>query len=668
VKAVDSHTVTYPISPDFWKRWSTTDALREIIANALDEDKKPRVEWRDGILTVEDKGPGIGEEGLILGVSNKGQGAIGQFGEGLKAGCAVLTAKRGIGRVLVETVGYTLEPKLVKSELLKIASNGTASKHRLLSYTVTANSRTRGTKVTVECPEDEAQKAIALFLHLVDPAYTAPPEPGRIVFDAPGKIFIGGLYVQSTNGLTYGYDFPLSQKGMQNRDRSTIDGYYLERQVHQILSSITDPDILQKIVEAALAGELKKAERAFAPHGLTPGYRKAMKAVGKRLFGDEKVCYKAQGAHRYSGHEEWDDWEEQFHSEDEMLLDLKDRGYRVIEPKLDYWEFEQLMKLLGVRSAGDLYRKPELRKRHKEQKTLWLTVEQLTDAERENFERAVATVRAMWGSNAIAAVAPYKKTTEEGADDWGLYLPSNGKIGIHIGSLKTFKDALETLTHEAAHRLRHKFSRYGHRQDYGDRTRGFEDQLVEMAATAAKRLSEAGLLPTSLAELEAEEAARDQHPADLACALMREQMKAKGFKTYTSLAEAAGVTPTNLKTIIKGTDTRGALSIPKPQNAKAVAEALGVDWLPIFIATACCNAMSSHTRRHSDNRLYGHSYTYTTRATAELRERGGRYAELADLIDTHARGEVPTPKDDDSWHAPYREVIESEIARMAAEA
>ena len=193
-----------------------------------------------------------------------------------------------------------------------------------------------------------------------------------------------------------------------------------------------------------------------------------MKTVGKRLFADEQVCYKAQSnGYASVGRGEWEDWEDDFQSEDEMLLDLTDRGYKVLEPALDYWEFESLMKLLGIHSAGDLYKKPKLRRKHKQQKTLWMEVEDLSDEQRAHLERAVATVKALWGPNAIDKVQPYRKTTEEEADDWGLYESQSGRIGVHVDSLKTFKDALETLTHEAAHRLRHRYQGYNGRRDYG---------------------------------------------------------------------------------------------------------------------------------------------------------------------------------------------------------
>ena len=77
-------TLAYPISPDYVKSWTPVRALCELIANALDEDRHATVGWADGVLSIADNGPGIPEEGLILGYSTKTNQQIGQFGEGKK--------------------------------------------------------------------------------------------------------------------------------------------------------------------------------------------------------------------------------------------------------------------------------------------------------------------------------------------------------------------------------------------------------------------------------------------------------------------------------------------------------------------------------------------------------------------------------------------------------
>src|SRR5262245_14715425 len=98
--AVDA--VAYPISPDYVKSWTPVRGLCELIAKALDEDTGARVGWADGVLTIADDGPGIPEEGLILGYSTKTAQQIGQFGEGKKLACLVLARSHDIGAVRCE--------------------------------------------------------------------------------------------------------------------------------------------------------------------------------------------------------------------------------------------------------------------------------------------------------------------------------------------------------------------------------------------------------------------------------------------------------------------------------------------------------------------------------------------------------------------------------------
>jgi hypothetical protein len=85
-------------------------ALCELIANALDEDPNATAIWAEGVLTITDDGPGIPEEGMVLGYSSKTVTQIGQFGEGKKLAFLVLDRNPQIGAVHCETVGYRFTP------------------------------------------------------------------------------------------------------------------------------------------------------------------------------------------------------------------------------------------------------------------------------------------------------------------------------------------------------------------------------------------------------------------------------------------------------------------------------------------------------------------------------------------------------------------------------
>jgi hypothetical protein len=92
--------------------------LCELIANALDEDPQARIGWADGVLTIADDGPGIPEEGLILGNSSKTAAQIGQFGEGKKLATLILARSPQVGAVRCETVGYGFTPTVQARRLL----------------------------------------------------------------------------------------------------------------------------------------------------------------------------------------------------------------------------------------------------------------------------------------------------------------------------------------------------------------------------------------------------------------------------------------------------------------------------------------------------------------------------------------------------------------------
>lgn len=640
--------LTYPISPEYVKGWTPERAIAELVSNAADEDPSFTYEWSDGVLAIEDQGPGIPESGMVLGISNKSDRQIGTHGEGKKIAALVLARSRGIGKVRFETVGYGFEPTITKASIVNVATfNGSTGKTELLAYDFFECTRERGTKITVECDQALAEKVKQRF-RFFDAGYKQPKAPGEVVPGVKGIIYLGGVFVQEKKGLELSYDISLQAgKGLINRDRTIIDGYALDRLIMEIVQQIDDPDVLEPLVRAALHGKLMKAERAFNTYGAEPGYRKAMREVAKRLFTSKKVCYRKPT------------WGARESHEDEAVLDLKDRGYEVLEAKIDAHEHDRLMTLLGVKSAGDIYRKPA-RERSK-QKTDWLDIDKLTPARRQNLERGIATVRALYGEDAIGEIGVYSATRLEQADTdlrWGgFYQPNNGKIGIQVANLDDFEATLEVLLHEAAHRIRHRERRW----DYGDRTRGFEDQLVKMAAIAATRLSDAGLLPTTLAEAAAIEAAKPVHPAAIAVELIRTRMEAAGLTTYAKLSEATGVTPHVAKTIVKGED-RGYRASPKPSNVKAVCSELGLDWPLIWLAVSGVNSFEHHSRR-KNGYLYGRAYVEAMEVADCLRDRGD--VALAEIVVSHAQDDTLRGSGDGEWLAPYRDALEQEARRLA---
>lgn len=653
--------VTYPISPDYVKSWDATRAIAELISNALDEDAAPTVEWADGVLTIEDAGPGIPEYGLILGRSEKTAKQRGQFGEGKKISALVLARTRAIGRIRFETVGYALEPKIVKENLL---GNGGA-KHEMLAYDIFECGRTRGTKITIECKQETAQKAINRFLPLIEPGYQEPASPGRVLIDPvqKGNVYVGGVFVQHNKEFSFGYDLPLSDaKTLQNRDRTVIEGRELHRLIHQVLESCTDVNVLEVLVRRVLDGTLKDAERAF-PWQPTPAYRKAMKQVAGRVIGDGKmVAYKT------------------WRTEAKALLSLQHaQKYEVMEPKVDAHIFETVMKLMGVPSVEQVYKEP---RRQPREITTWAKPSELTPEQTATLDRAVQAVRALYGANAVGPVKIYHETRFEGADDeiacGGFYQPSGkGLIAIQIANLDSFADTLQVMVHEAAHRLRHRAGHY----DYDDYSRGFEEQLETMATKALLRLIEVGGLP-SADETNTVVAKQASTPGKQMQALVRDRMKVCGFASWKELRDEAGIGETAMKSIrgsASADPRRRRDSAPRPCDVDAVCRLLGIDtaacWLALFSETIGVQS------RNKSGALYGYGTNNPKGRPAQMLEMiallRASDPELADELMKQVTGEVETELDgeghyrwqrvltgDEEWLGPYRKLVERETARL----
>jgi hypothetical protein len=269
---VTASSLDYPISPDYVRSWTPVRALCELIANALDEDPHVNVVWADGILTIADDGPGIPQEGLVLGYSDKTDRQIGQFGEGEKLACLVLARSPHIGAVHCETVGYGFTPAVERRRLLEgnipsRSANGT----EILVLHLAGNNRTRGTVITVACPQDLAEEAIARFRVLTEPGYTPPAAPGTCVLTGePGRVWIGGVLVTTVPGLLASYDLPLQDKALQNRDRTVVEAGALRDAVRAILAASEDRQVIDRFATHVLAGDACASRSWSSPRSGPP--------------------------------------------------------------------------------------------------------------------------------------------------------------------------------------------------------------------------------------------------------------------------------------------------------------------------------------------------------------------------------------------------------------
>jgi len=468
-----SAVLTYPISADYVKAgpdgtgWNVERALAEFIANALDEDRDAKVSWADGTLTITDEGPGMPEEGLLLGYSPKDDAQIGQFGEGSKIGALVLARDSSVGAVRIETVGYGFIPTIESRTLLNgIAPRRCEAPPEILVYSFFPCERARGTKVTVQVGQPVADAAIARFRHLNEHGYTAPSTAQVLLGPSAGRLFIGGVFVTRAPRLLASYDFPLTcAKSAQNRDRTVIAAETVNTLVRAALAGCARPEVITTFVDHVLAGgTLAEAERYFGDV-TDPRVRAGFRDEGRARFADQHAFYCAGG-------------------QEEAVLTLLDANCTLVTTKLDPTSHRQLMDLLGVTHTGGAVAKVA---RAQTQGTTYLPETKLTAAERAVLNGARQAAAAAFGPDSVGAVRVYTNTGRYLSCALGFYDPASGHIALAREVLAHQGTALEVLLHEMAHRICHQRG-----TEYADRSRGFENQLGAMLAAAVSALTGAG--------------------------------------------------------------------------------------------------------------------------------------------------------------------------------
>ncbi|MDG4760357.1 ATP-binding protein [Micromonospora sp. WMMD710] len=674
--AADADSLAYPISPEYVKSWTPVRAISELIANALDEDPDAAASWADGVLTIADNGPGIPEEGLILGMSSKTDEQIGQFGEGKKLACLVLARSPEIGAVRCETVSYGFVPTVERRKLLGgLIPSRTQQGSEVLVYHFHPNTRTGGTVFTIECSRELAREAIGRFRALAEPGYQPPASPGVCVRDGePGRVWIGGVLVTRMPSLLASYDLSLDHKALQNRDRTVVEAAALRTAVRDILASSDDPSLIGMFARHVLSGGKLREQEQFFTEVRLPRPRAAWRTWGRAHL-PEQTYYTIPGG-------------------EEAALDLKDNGYtELITPGLAGHQQAAVMGLLGVEMARASQQRHYARNRNR---TSWVTLKALTAVERDSLREGCELVRRAIGPFALDRVKVYDHSDESPCAE-GFYRPLTGDVAIHRDALTDRHRTLLVLLHEAAHRVAHRGG--GHWipvQDFYDRSRGFEQMLSDFAARLLGQLADGnGLPPLDTESVSADgqhgtskattSGRRGRHwraddpsvPAvrrELAHLLLDQlpqALNAGGFRDAKDLVASTAVYPgywrvlTNPRPVgyrpIRG-DQAGDYD-----NVALLAEAAGLRPPVVWLGYHLCEGPLRGRRRETWGRPG--PWTPKTRADiarvcADLTALGGPYAEQVPALKALADGTTAAPLDDDTWHQPARVLLAAERRRL----
>lgn len=243
------------------ENWEPKHAVREIIANALDEAKitktsVPKIEQRDGVWYVQDFGRGLKSDHFLQNESpekKKFSGLIGRFGIGLKDALAVLERHGVIVTIFTRDADITLTRK-PKSDFEELPSLHAKFSEKPSYSTLT------GTCFCLQKINDfDVLGAKTLFTAYLDQKPLEVTRYGEIFKkNGLGKIYVNGVQVSEEENFLFSYnithlDAKLSKA--MNRERQNLGRTAYTDLIKRIL--LESKSI---IVATSLAEHLQKIE------------------------------------------------------------------------------------------------------------------------------------------------------------------------------------------------------------------------------------------------------------------------------------------------------------------------------------------------------------------------------------------------------------------------
>lgn len=457
------------------EHWTVPFAIREVIANALDEaaltgTAEPDI-FRDGDgrWHVRDYGRGLKYEHLTQNESaekRKHAGVVGQFGMGLKDALATFD-RRGIGVLLRSRHGDITTGKHGKagrfSDVITLhALVGPPSDPELIGTDV----------VLTGVTEEQVTAAKRLFLLYSDDEVVEATGYGQVLKAAgprdAGRVYVKGLLVAEEPNFLFSYNITNLNAPLRralNRERTNVGRTAYADRVKKILVECTSAEVARPLADdlAAFASGRQHDELAWMDVALH-----ACRVLQSR----EKVVFVTAG---------------QLVEGSPQLRYAQQDGYRLVTVTDD------IARKLG--SMTDLAGQPmvDLGRYRQEWndsfRFTFVAPEKLTTAERAVFDQTSAVLQLVGcqlGAHRVkqVLVSETMRLSEAGDMDLGVWDDAEGRIIIRRSELATTERFAGTLLHEYTHA----------ESGCTDRTLEFESALSEVLGHVAARAVAASLL------------------------------------------------------------------------------------------------------------------------------------------------------------------------------
>lgn len=442
--------------------WAVADAIREVIANALDEQALTGTDEieisvdDEGRWHIRDYGRGLHHEHLTQNEDqeklNNPDVVIGKFGVGLKDALATFH-RNGVGVTIHsshETIRVEEAPKADFDDVETLHGIVAAPEVDLT-----------GTDVVLDgVSYHQVQEAKRNFLRFTDLERLEETRFGEVYATPEGEeamIFVTGLRVATEENFLFSYNITRTTKRVreaQNRERSNVGRTAYTRRVK---------DILQECESTAVAQRLVDDFENFA-HGSTHDevdWKPIRLHAIKLLHAREDVVF-ATLTER--------------HERAPLLEQVEGDGYRVVtvpENLRDELDDEYDVRGEPLRDL-DGY----LEEYNESFEYRWVTEEEMTEAERAVWERRYDILSLI--SHAPVdeiRVSETIRLTDGGERAKATWEDDRNRIVIHRSQLDSMRSLASTLLHQVAH------PRSG---GHPDRSQPFEDELTTLLGEVAE--------------------------------------------------------------------------------------------------------------------------------------------------------------------------------------
>lgn len=448
------------------ENWETYHAIREIIANALDEQlltdtKNVEITKQGDSWHIKDYGRGLNYTNLTQNENEEklsNPKVIGKFGIGLKDAMATFDRK-GI-KVLIKS-------KFGDITLTKAAKEGFADIITLhASIADPSDDKLVGTEFIIEgATDDDISKSKNLFLKFTGEQILETTKFGDIVnkVGSIGKIYINGVKVAEEENFLFSYNITQLTSAIKkalNRERTNVGRTAYTDSIKKILLACKSTDVAK-----ILADDLQNINYGTQHDELS--WIDVQEHSVKILNQNEKVLFVSS-------------MDIMMHPD--MIEEAKASGHQIISIPENLKE--------KIKGGTDLSGKPiidisQFTSNYNDSFTFeFIAIENLTDKEREVYNLTTNILNLVDGKPRIVKDIKISTTMRKDffstSETVGVWEPSTGSIIILRKMLNSIKDYAGTLIHEAIHA----------KSGMGDVNRNFEHELtVAIGQVCEKALS-----------------------------------------------------------------------------------------------------------------------------------------------------------------------------------